>query len=127
MERLYIVDSGLEVQPWEISGFPLIYGVGTKQITLDESLPSEGGVGTCTAQKTGGVLRGGRQGQIVIVKINLDAGSMFSGLMDVIKDLKLQIGERIIIRGWTVTNLRLKFAPKGGDAKYEAGSASIWK
>lgn len=121
---VYIVDSGLQNQPLEIDPARVtrwIYGVGTKKVTRDESPPSEGQVGTCTAHKIGGVSHGvADKVKFVIVKVNLDVGSMFSGLMDLINDLKLQVGRGTVIRGWTVINLRMMFAAKFGNAKYEA-------
>ena len=121
---VYVVDSGLETQPLEINPTRVsrwIFGVDTKTITRDDSLPSEGRVGTCTAQKIGGVSLGvASKVKFVIVKVNQDVGSMFSGLMKVIEDLKLELGKGNIIRGWTVINLRMIFAPKAGNAKYEA-------
>lgn len=121
---VYIVDSGLEVQPWEINPTRVsrwIFGVGTRQTTRDESSPSEGRLGTCTAQKIGGASHGvADKVKFVIVKVNQDVASMFSGLMDVITDLKLQLARGNIIRGWTVINLRMTFAPKSGNPKYEA-------
>lgn len=121
---VYIVDSGLQNQPLEINPARVsrwIYGVGTKKVPRDESPLSEGQVGTCTAQKIGGASHGvADQVRFVIVKVNLDVGSMFSGLMDVINDLKVQQGRGNIIRGWTVINMRMVFAPKFGNAKYEA-------
>lgn len=121
---VYIVDSGLETQPWEINPTRVsrwIFGVGTRETTRDESPLSDGRVGTCTAQKIGGASYGvADQVRFVIVKINLDAGSMFSGLMNVISDLKTQQARGNIIKGWTVINLRMTFAPKGGSPKYEA-------
>lgn len=121
---VYVVDSGLESQPLEISPTRVsrwIFGVGTKVINRDESLPSEGRVGTCTAQKIGGVSLGvAGNVKFVIVKINQDIGSMFSGLMNVIQDLKLERGKGNIIRGWTVINLRMVFAAIGGNLKYDA-------
>lgn len=121
---VYVVDSGLETQPLEISPTRIsrwIFGVETKTITRDDSLPSEGRVGTCTAQKIGGVSLGvAGKVKFVIVKVNQDVGSMFSGLMSVIEDLKSELGKGNIIRGWTVINLRMTFAPKAGNAKYEA-------
>lgn len=121
---VYIVDSGLQNQPLEINPARVsrwIYGVGTKRVARDESSISEGQVGTCTAHKIGGASHGvANQVRFVIVKVNLDVGSMFSGLMDVINDLKVQQSRGNIIRGWTVINLRMVFAPKFGNAKYEA-------
>lgn len=121
---VYVVDSGLETQPLEISPTRVsrwIFGVGTKAISRDDSLPSEGRVGTCTAQKIGGVSLGvAGNVKFVIVKINQDVGSMFSGLMNVIQDLKLERGKGTIIRGWTVINVRMVFAAIGGNLKYDA-------
>lgn len=121
---VYVVDSGLETQPLEISPTRVsrwIYGVGTKAINRDDSLLNEGRVGTCTAQKIGGVSLGvAGNVKFVIVKINQDVGSMFSGLMNVIQDLNIERGKGNIIRGWTVINLRMIFKALGDNVKYEA-------
>lgn len=121
---VYIVDSGLQNQPLEINPARVsrwLYGVGTKKVTRDESPLSEGKAGTCTAHKIGGASHGvADKVKFVIVKVNLDVASMISGLMDVINDLKLQMGRGKVIRGWTVINLRMVFAPKSGNAQYEA-------
>lgn len=121
---VYVLDSGLDTQPLEINPTRIsrwIFGVETKTITRDDSLLTEGRLGTCTAQKIGGMSHGvASKVKFVIVKINLDVGSMFSGLMKVIEDLKSELGKGKIIRGWTVINLRLTFAPKADNAKYDA-------
>lgn len=120
---VYVVDSGLQTQAWEIDPARVtrwIYGVGVKKVPRDESPPGEGQVGTCTAQKIGGASYGvANKVKFVIVKVNLDIGSMFAGLMDVINDLKVQASRGTVIRGWTVINLRMMFAAKFGNEKYD--------
>lgn len=110
-----VIDTGLGRTSSDIGRARIIDRIYAVDISVDsrESDLSTERVGTCVAQKIGGVTFGvAKKAKLVIVTAKPNYGSVISALAEVIYYLD-GVRDRLKqkTRGWTVINLRMSFSP----------------
>lgn len=110
-----VIDTGLGRTSSDIGRARIIDRIYAVDIPVDsrESDLSAGRVGTCVAQKIGGVTFGvAKKAKLAIVTAKPNYGSVISALAEVIFYLD-GVRDRLKqkTRGWTVINLRMSFLP----------------
>lgn len=111
-----VVDTGLGRTSSDIGRARIIHRIYAVDIPVDnrESDLSTDRIGTCVAQKIGGVTFGvAKKAKFVIVTAKPNYASVISALAEVIFYLDgVRDTEKRKTRGWTVINLRMSFSPK---------------
>lgn len=111
-----VIDTGLGRTSSDIGRARIIYRIYAVDIPVEnrESDLSTERIGTCIAQKIGGVTFGvAKKAKFVIVTARPNYASVISALAEVIFYLDaVRNTQKQKTRGWTVINLRMSFSPK---------------
>lgn len=114
-----VIDTGLGRTSSDIGRARIIHRIYAVDIPIDnrESDLSTERIGTCVAQKIGGVTFGvAKKAKFVIVTAKPNYASVISALAEVIFYLDgVRDTEKKKTRGWTVINLRMSFSPNKRD------------
>lgn len=113
---ILVIDTGLGRTSSDIGRARIIHRIYAVDIPVEnqESDLSTERIGTCVAQKIGGVTYGvAKKAKFVIVTARPNYASVISALAEVIFYLDgVRDTQKQKTRGWTVINLRMSFSPK---------------
>lgn len=111
-----VIDTGLVRTSSDIGRARIIYRIYAVDVPVEnrESDLSTERIGTCIAQKIGGVTFGvAKKVKFVIVTVRPNYASVISALAEVIFYLDgVRDSQKQKTRGWTVINLRMSFSPQ---------------
>lgn len=114
-----VIDTGLGRTSSDIGRARIIHRIYAVDIPVDnrESDLSTERIGTCVAQKIGGVTFGvAKKTKLVVVTVNPNYASVISALAEVIFYLDgVRETQKQKTRGWTVINLSMSFSPNKRD------------